>query len=187
MEIVRAFARKGVSYARNFGTGAFGPRWQEAFQTDDRDELEAYCSRSGIEMEWRGNDRLVTRQTRPALIRHPSSGRVVWFNHAAILHVSTLPPATRRTVLKLFTDADYPCNTYYGDGSAIEPEVLDAIREAYRAEAVDLAWREGDLLVLDNLRVAHGRAPFKGPREVLAVLADPAEWTDMEVPRADEL
>jgi alpha-ketoglutarate-dependent taurine dioxygenase len=186
-EIVRAFARRGVSYVRNFGTGAFGPSWQDAFQTEDRDELEDYCRRSGIETEWLGGDRLRTRQTRPALIRHPRSGRSVWFNHAAALHVSTLPGATRRTVLKLFTDADYPCNTYYGDGSPIEPDVLDAIRKAYADETITFEWHEGDLLVLDNLRVAHGRSSFKGPRRVLAVLADPAEWQEMEVPSVDEL
>ncbi len=186
-EIVDAFARKGVSYVRSFGTGAFGPSWQDAFQTGDRDELEDYCRESGIETEWRDGDRLRTQQTRPALIRHPQSGRTVWFNHAASLHVSTLPPATRRMVLKLFTDADYPCNTYYGDGSVIESDVLDAIRDAYRAESVTFEWREGDLLVLDNLRVAHGRAAYKGPRSVLAALAEPAEWSEMEVPGADEL
>lgn len=186
-EILQTFARRGVAIVRNFGTGAFGPSWQTAFQTEDRDELEDYCRRAGIETEWKGGDRLRTCQVRPALIRHPASGRLVWFNHVAALHVSTLPAATRRTVLKLFTDADYPCNTYYGDGASIEPEVLDAIRDAYRSEAATFAWREGDLLALDNLRVAHGRAPFKGSRRVLAALAEPTEWAAMEVPGADEL
>jgi alpha-ketoglutarate-dependent taurine dioxygenase len=186
-EIVRTFAEKGVCYVRHFGTGAFGPSWQTAFQTEDRDELEAYCRRSGIETEWVDGRQLRTRQIRPAVIRHPVSGRPVWFNHAAALHVSTLPPATRRTILKLFSEADYPCNTYHGDGSTIEPEVLDAIRDAYRSEAATFAWRAGDLLILDNLRVAHGRAPYKGRREVLAVLAEPTDWTEVEVMGVDQL
>lgn len=185
--VVRRFAESGVAYVRNFGTGAFGPSWQDAFQTDDRETLEAYCRVSGIETEWLDDQRLRTRQVRPALIRHPDSGRIVWFNHAAALHVSTLPAATRRTILKLFDADTYPCNTTYGDGTPIEPEVLDAIRAAYLEARVTFDWRRGDLLMLDNLRVAHGRAPFQGPREVLAALAEPAEWKEMEVPRVDEL
>jgi alpha-ketoglutarate-dependent taurine dioxygenase len=186
-DILRAFARRGVRYVRNFGTGAFGPTWQNAFQTTDRDELERYCRAAGIEFEWLDDERLRTKQTRPALIRHLKSGRPVWFNHAATLHVSTLPAGPRRTILKLFSEESYPCNTYYGDGATIEPAVLDAIRDAYRKESTTFEWQPGDLLVLDNLRVAHGRYAFKGSREVLAVLADPTDWTQVEVLRSDDI
>jgi len=180
--IRRTFATRGVAYVRNFGSGLFGPSWQDAFQTRDRGELEAYCREAGIDFEWPGEDHLRTRQVRPALLLHPRLGAPIWFNHAAALHVSTLPERTRRTISKLFREADYPCNTYYGDGSAIEPEVLAAIRDAYRSEAATFEWRAGDVLMLDNLRVAHGRDPFKGRREVLTILAEPCGWSEVEVP-----
>ena len=186
-ELVRAFAARGVRYVRNFGTGSFGPSWQDAFQTGDRAELERYCREAGIELAWHGGDRLRTRQTRPALIRHPHTRQLVWFNHAAALHVTTLPPRVRRSVLALFDDESYPCNTYYGDGGAIEAAELDAIRAAYLGEARVFDWRAGDLLLLDNLRVAHGRHAYRGRREILVGLAEPTDWTRVESVGADEL
>ncbi len=37
----------------------------------------------------------------------------------------------------------------------------------------------GDLLLVDNIRTAHGREPFEGPREVLAGLGDPVRPGDL--------
>jgi hypothetical protein len=68
---------------------------------------------------------------------------------------------------------DLPNNTYYGDGSPIESSVLDEIREAYRREAASFAWQEGDILMLDNMLVAHSRNPYVGRREVLVAMAEP--------------
>jgi alpha-ketoglutarate-dependent taurine dioxygenase len=38
------------------------------------------------------------------------------------------------------------------------------------------AWRQGDVLLLDNLLVAHGREPFSGERRILTGMADLVEW-----------
>ena len=69
---------------------------------------------------------------------------------------------------------DLPNNTYDGDGSPMEPEVLDALRAAYCAETVAFPWQEGDILMLDNMLAAHGRAPFTGPRRILVAMAEPS-------------
>ena len=47
------------------------------------------------------------------------------------------------------------------------------LREAYRRETVSFPWQKGDLLMLDNMLVAHGRAPFSGPRQILVGMAEP--------------
>ena len=67
-------------------------------------------------------------------------------------------------------DEKFPNHTYYGDGSEIEKEVLQHIRATSWACAVGFQWRCGDLLVMDNLAVQHGRIGFTGDRQVLAYL-----------------
>jgi alpha-ketoglutarate-dependent taurine dioxygenase len=170
-EIRRRFIEKGWMLVRNFGNG-LSLTWQSVFQTEDKIEVEDYCRQAGIETEWQG-DRLRTRQTRQAVTQHPVTGEMVWFNHAAFFHVSTLEPSTREVLLAGLKEEDLPNNTYYGDGSPIELSVLDEIREAYRQEAVSFAWQEGDILMLDNMLCAHGRNPYAGPRKILVAMSEP--------------
>jgi alpha-ketoglutarate-dependent taurine dioxygenase len=171
-EIRDRFASRRWMYVRNFGDG-FGLSWQTVFQSADKAEVERHCRARGIEVEWKDGDRLRTRAVRSALARHPKTGETVWFNHATFFHVSTLEPGLRDSLLATFPDVDLPANTYYGDGSPIEPEVLDHLRAAYHAETVSFPWQQGDLLMLDNMLVAHGRAPYAGAREILVGMAEP--------------
>ncbi|MER7819708.1 TauD/TfdA family dioxygenase, partial [Streptomyces sp. NPDC096153] len=38
-------------------------------------------------------------------------------------------------------------------------------------------WQPGDLMLVDNIRTAHSREPYDGPREILVGLADPQKPT----------
>jgi alpha-ketoglutarate-dependent taurine dioxygenase len=175
----RRFLEQGYTYVRNFGDG-LGLPWQTAFQTTSRAAVERYCRDHDIEFEWKGGDRLRTRQTRPAAARHHATGEPAWFNHATFFHVSTLPPPVRDMLLEGFAEEDLPNNTYYGDGSPIEPEVLEELRAAYLAEKVVFPWRKGDVLLVDNVLASHGREPYRGPRRVVAGMADPFSWEDTQ-------
>src|SRR3954447_9454039 len=176
-ELRRPFEEKGYLYVRNFGTG-LGLAWQDAFQTDDRAQAEAYCRENRIEFEWLGGERLRTRQVRRASALHPRTGEPVWFNHATFFHASTLEPKTRDVLLAALPEAELPNQTFYGDGSPIPPEVTDALRDAYARATVRVPWERGDLLLLDNMLAAHARDPFRGARRVLTAMADPFAWDD---------
>lgn len=174
-EIRQRFLDEGWMYVRNFGDG-FGLEWQTVFQTEDRAVVEAYCAQSGIQVEWKDGGRLRTRAVRPAAVPHPRTGEMVWFNHATFFHVTTLQESIREVLLAEFDEQDLPTNTYYGDGSRIEPEVLDSLRALYHEHTVKFPWQKGDFLVLDNMIAAHGREPFSGQRQILVGMADPMSW-----------
>lgn len=175
------FLEQGYMYVRNFGH-QLGLSWQTAFQTEDRAEVEAYCRRNGIDFEWREGNRLRTRQVRRAAGLHPVTGAPVWFNHATFFHVSTLPAHVGSVLLAELGEDGLPNNTYYGDGSPIEPATLETLRAAYEAEQVAFPWERGDLLVVDNMLAAHARSPFSGPRKVLAGMARPFDWSNVAEP-----
>jgi alpha-ketoglutarate-dependent taurine dioxygenase len=171
-EITDRFIRKGWMYVRNFGHG-FGLPWQTVFQTADKAAVEEHCRAAGVEVEWKDDQHLRTRAVRTAVAKHPRTGETVWFNHAAFFHVSTLEPMIREALLSEFEEEYLPSNSYYGDGSPIEHWVLDALREAYYKEMVSFSWEKGDVLMLDNMLIAHGRAPYSGPRKIVVGMAEP--------------
>ncbi len=173
------FAQRGVLYVRNFGNGP-GMSWRDGFQVQTREELEAYCRSAGIEFEWLDGDRLRTRQRCRADAVHPRTGEPVWFCHATVLHVTALDPTLRDTLLRQFGEENLPSNTYYGDGTPIETETLDHIRQVYEAQTVRFDWQEGDSLLLDSMLVAHARDPFVGERKIVAILSVPTTWDDVD-------
>ncbi|UQY35021.1 TauD/TfdA family dioxygenase [Pseudomonas fulva] len=179
-EIVDTFRRKKILYVRNYGDG-FGLPWQSVFQTDDRGEVEAYCASVGIEVEWKDGNRLRTRQVGAALARHPRTGEEVWFNHGTFFHVSTLPAAIRDSLGAGFSAMDLPTNTFYGDGSPIEPDVLETLRAAYLGSLVKFHWQRGDVLLLDNMLAVHGREPYGGPRKIYTGMAEAIVGSDVQL------
>jgi len=165
------FEQLQVMYVRNYGHGVDLP-WQEVFQTTEPGDVERLCGNVGMAFEWKSGDRLTTRQVCQAVATHPATGESLWFNQAHLFHVTSLDEASRELLLQRFGEAELPRNAYYGDGSPIETSALDEIREAYHQEEVVFNWQTGDLLLLDNMRAAHGRRPFTGPRRLLAGMAE---------------
>jgi alpha-ketoglutarate-dependent taurine dioxygenase len=170
-QIKKRFMKKGVMYVRNYGEG-LDLSWQEAFQTEEKSEVEEYCRQAHTQIEWRGSDRLRTRQVRHVTINHPKTGERIWFNHAHMFHLSNLTPEVRNALLSEFRDDEIPRNAFYGDGSRIESSVLDEIRGVYQRSAVIFPWRQGDILMLDNFLASHGREPFAGDRKILVAMAE---------------
>jgi alpha-ketoglutarate-dependent taurine dioxygenase len=97
---------------------------------------------------------------------------MLWFEHAAFFHISSLEPAVRDALLAEYKTEDLPFNTYYGDGSPIESSVLNEIRDAYRQAAARFPWQEGDVLLIDNMLTSHGREPYEGPRKIVVAMTD---------------
>ncbi|HZI04553.1 MAG TPA: TauD/TfdA family dioxygenase, partial [Archangium sp.] len=178
-EVRQRFTDQGVMYVRNYrGGGDLDLSWQAAFQTQDKAEVARYCEREGIHYEWRGEDWLCTRQVCQAVARHPETGEEVWFNQAHLFHISSLAPEAREALTTLMRPEDLPRNAYHGDGSPLEDETLAEVREAFRKAQVSFPWQAGDVLLVDNMKVAHGRAPFEGPRRVVVAMAEPFRGPD---------
>lgn len=166
------FMAKKVMYIRNYGAGMDLP-WEDVFQTTEKAEVEEFCRKADIDFEWREKGRLRTRQVCQAVAKHPKTGEMVWFNQAHLFHPSSLPAAVREVLLSTFRKEDLPRNACYGDGSPIEQSSLDEIRATFEAETILFPWQEGDILMMDNMLVAHGRQPFTGTRKILVGMAEP--------------
>ncbi|MGW7725356.1 TauD/TfdA family dioxygenase [Streptomyces canus] len=179
-ELVSRFEREGWLLTRAYHE-EIGASVQEAFGTDDRAAVERYCRRNAIEFAWQSDGSLHTRQRRGAVLRHPGSGLPCWFNQIAFLNEWTMEPEVHEYLVEMYGADGLPFNTRFGDGDPIDADVVGTINEVYDAHTVREPWQDGDLLLVDNIRTAHSREPFEGPREVLAALGNPVARTDGEV------
>ncbi len=173
--LVQHFAERKLRYVRNYGLG-FDVTWQATFETEDRGEVEAFCREQQIDWHWLDGDRLHTEQVCQAVVEHPATGDRLWFNQAHLFHTSALPPE----VSAGFDQSDplsVPRQVFYGDGEPIESAVLDEVRAAYVSESIREDWELDDVLVFDNLLVAHGRDPYRGPRRVMVAMTNETNGT----------
>lgn len=173
--LVERFERVGWLLIRNYND-EIGASFAEAFGTDDRRAVERYCRGNAIELEWQAGA-LRTWQRRSAVVRHPLTGRHCWFNQIAFLSEWTLAAEVREYLVDVYGADALPFNTRFGDGEPIGADVVQAINAVYETHTVCERWQAGDLLLVDNIRTAHAREPFEGPREVVVALADPVKLT----------
>lgn len=176
------FASRGLKYVRNYGNG-LDVDWQQVFNTDSRNDVEAYCRRQGIDCRWNDDGDLRTSQLCQAVATHPRTGDRVWFNQAHLFHVSNLDPEVREVLLETVGEQSLPRNVYYGDDSPLEDSALDEIRGVLDECKVVFPWRSGDVLMLDNMLKAHAREPFTGSRKVVVAMA---EGHGGSLPKADD-
>jgi alpha-ketoglutarate-dependent taurine dioxygenase len=168
-ELLRRFEEKGVTYRRAFRKGV-DITWQNAFQTNERDHVEDIARLIGMKLEWRQNDTLITSHTAQGTIES-EDGKPIYFNQAHLFHPSALDAQVRTALTKMFGADALPRSASYGDGEPIADEDLIAVRAAFDAYQTKMCWRPGDVLILDNMRFAHGRLPFKGARRLNVALA----------------
>jgi alpha-ketoglutarate-dependent taurine dioxygenase len=169
--IVERFTARGVRYERGYHRG-LGLDWRKVFATDDPGEVTRKCAAEGLECDWRADGTLRTVAVRPAVVKHPETGELSWFNQAQHWHPSCLEPETREALLALYDKDDLPRDCRYGDGTPIEDSVMAEILGAYEELEYAFTWQEGDVLAIDNVLVAHARNPYSGPRRLLVALTE---------------
>jgi len=167
----RRFEDKGLSYVRNYGNG-LDVDWQQVFNTDQVSVVKAYCRQHHIDVQWKADGSLRTTQRCQAVARHPRTLDLVWFNQAHLFHISALDDEMQEVLRDTVGEENLPRNVYYGDGSPIEVSALEEIRGVLNDCQTIFPWQTGDVLMLDNMLVAHSRQPFKGQRKVVVAMAD---------------
>ncbi|WP_405617082.1 TauD/TfdA family dioxygenase [Streptomyces sp. NBC_00076] len=171
-EVREAFAA-GVRYTQNLHGGrGLGKSWQDTFETDDRDEVDAFLKEAQADWGWGPGDSLKVSQVRHATVRHPVTGAEVWFNQSDQWHPASLGDETAKALAQIMPTDELPQFVTFADGSPIPDAYVLQVRDRGLEHAVDADWREGDLLVIDNLLVGHGRRPFTGARRVLVAMSD---------------
>ncbi len=179
--LVERFDRAGWLLIRNYNDD-IGASVADAFGTDDRDAIERYCRANAITFEWQPDGALRTWQRRSAVMAHPLTGQRCWFNQIAFLNEWTIDPEVREYLVDVYGEDGLPFNTRFGNGDPIGADIVQVINEVYAANTAREPWQAGDLMLVDNVRTAHGREPFEGPREVVVAMTEAVHRADGSPP-----
>ncbi|MEM7687758.1 MAG: TauD/TfdA family dioxygenase [Pseudomonadota bacterium] len=163
-DFVACLEAEGVRYtnvmpgADDAGSGQ-GRSWRSTLSVASREEAEKRLRNLGYTWEWREDGSLrVTTAALPA-VRDVGGGRKTFFNQliAAFRGWSD----SRNSADKSIT---------FGGGEAITAQdMAPAIAAAEEFTAL-CEWQPGDVALVDNYTVMHGRRPYEGKRRVLASL-----------------
>ncbi|XP_070568316.1 dapdiamide synthesis protein DdaC-like [Ptychodera flava] len=171
-EVVDKARKLGIRYCRHLPTRTPGgyTSWQEGFFTEDRADVEKYMVEHKRAYRWESDGALTYWYNLPAFVTHPKTGEDVWFNQYHSHHATYFKDHPLWAHLDI-PDDRYPFHCYYGDGSEVEEEVLQHIRDVLWEVSVGFQMKRGDLLALDNIYVQHSRLGFKGKRKLLVSLS----------------
>lgn len=132
-----------------------GRSWRSTLNVDSTEAAEARLRTLGYSWEWRADGALTA--TTPVLpaVRTLKDGRKVFFNQLIAAYRGW---------------ADLEKSVRFGDDSPMDADGMAAAVALAEELSFDLPWQSGDVVLVNNFTVMHGRRPFKGTRRVLASL-----------------
>lgn len=163
-EFVRQCEEKGLRYTNIMPLEADalsgqGRSWKSTLSSDSKAEAESRLKALGYSWQWLDDGSL--KATTPVLpaVKTLECGTEVFFNQLIAAFMGWKDSRNRHERVVRF-----------GDGSAIVDEDMQQVVKLSQVVTYDLQWQTGDMAIVDNFLVMHGRRPFTGERRVLASL-----------------
>lgn len=174
---------KGILYIRNLRSPDFTygnelldtwhRTWQDAFYTDDPSKAVADCLAMGVEPKWLDDGSLSISYLSKGMIDHPETGERLWFNQLSSMALTPENIGERRFALfadSYGKDRPLPYDVRFGDGTPIAIDRVQALYPLWDELIVKSPWSRGDVMILDNFLIAHGRNSYTGKRDVQVAL-----------------
>ncbi|MEM7218432.1 MAG: TauD/TfdA family dioxygenase [Pseudomonadota bacterium] len=137
--------------------------WQEVAETDDYETAIATFEAAGYDTTRSGRRGIATRCAQPVVSEHPVTGQPRWYLSDQITRPLAWYVRLPRRAMRRWLGMDFSL----ASGARLPQALLDTVHETLARLQFRFTWREGDVLVLDNEQMSHGRAPYAGDRLIL--------------------
>jgi hypothetical protein len=163
-DFAHACETKGLRYSsvmpgENDPTSGMGRSWQSTLKSTTRETAEARLSELGYTWEWLADGSL--KATTPVLpaVYDLGDGRKSFYNQLIAAFCGWKD--ARNDPAKAIT---------FGDGTPLARDAVMTAVELADKLTFDVPWQAGDVALVDNHVVMHGRRTFTGVRKILASL-----------------
>lgn len=155
------FKTKRLKYIRHYADG----EWQGRFQTDDLSELAKFCRESDLNLKIdKGTQAITTEYVYPAIVKTRWGGQEAFLNSILIVEWQEAAGKTD-SIVRL------------EDNSRIPDDVLLELQEVTERLTYLISWQRGDILMIDNTRMLHGRRAFSDQqRELYTRMCRSVPW-----------
>lgn len=187
VKYIRKHPKKYPKFFELIGAGRIGTSWTQRYGTENKQEVEKAVEASGFEFEWGKHDELKIISYPPAVITHPITNKKnvnifylhyynafksiqlfknrysFWVRFKLILSTIIMALSGKGVSLtKLYTHNEKPFPRF----------LVKELHNLFWEHSVIFRWKKNDVLVIDNIALAHGRMNVSGPRKILAALGN---------------
>jgi len=152
--------------------------WQKAFQTNDIDVIRTWCLENDATLVVNEVDGSINIEyTCAATSRNPRLDEDVFINPLFIVYhfEQAVRSGLAAKVLGTLPGNGCPIIVRLEDGSEVPELVLQEVEHTADELTANVSWRRGDILMIDNTRVLHGRREYLGSdRTIYFRAGDPA-------------
>jgi len=158
------FAELGLKYKiqmpaqADAGSGQ-GRSWGSTLSVETVGEAEERLLALGYSWRWEEDGSLITTTPVMPAVKQLPDGSESFYNQVLAAHLGWQPVGESQEEPLIF-----------GDDSAIPEEALAELSNISKEFILPLKWEDGDVALVDNHRVMHGRYPFSGSRKRSVVI-----------------
>jgi hypothetical protein len=149
-----------------------GVSWKSAFQVSSFNELKEFCIRVKLNLTVKNNNIIQISHEGKVTQFHRYHKKLLWFNQINLFHPISLESDIRERLDKFMDRSEFPSYVRFANGDDIPDSYVKHIIEVYEKERISFLWEAGDLLILDNMRMAHGRNKYEGERKIVTGMSD---------------
>lgn len=145
--------------------------WNIAFESDEPAVVEEICKTKGLVVTWNEDKSLTVVNQTPATVVHPTTGqRLYRANLHSYTSTSVNEGMDAGLMERVRASQKRPSGTFLGNGEPLSADELASFDSYIEAHTLAWPWKNGDVMILDNLEMWHGRNPYEGSREVQVVM-----------------
>ena len=131
--------------------------WQKKYKTNDFYLVKEICKSNGMEVEI-NEDESIKRQFVTSAIHKSRTGQDYVFINS-LLAAKNLNPK----------------HVCFDDDSEITDEIMSELNEIAERITIEISWQKGDIMMIDNTRIMHGRRAFEDEqRDIYIRLCSPS-------------